>query len=117
MALDTPTPKYHAARHYFRFIRPGAVRINIPSGRPTILASAFHHEANRTLTIVALNTGAADEPVTVTLTNAHGFHEFEAIRSSETQHSAELGTVHAASGSLHITLPAKCVTTLFGHGK
>ena len=44
MALDTPTPKYHAARHYFRFIRPGAVRINIPSGRPTILASAFHPE-------------------------------------------------------------------------
>lgn len=117
MALDTPTPKYHAARHYFRFIRPGAVRIDIPPGRPTILVSAFHHEANRTLTIVALNTGAADEPVTVTFTNAPGFHEFETTRSSETQHSAELGTVHAASGSLHITLPAESVTTLFGHGK
>ena len=49
--------KYVAIRHFFRFIRPGAVRVNARvSDANALLASAYVHDDDETLTLVLINT-------------------------------------------------------------
>ena len=52
MLNDGLTAKSHVARHYFRYIRPGAVRIGLTARTdPAVAASAYLHEADGTLTV------------------------------------------------------------------
>jgi hypothetical protein len=55
--LGARSPKYVAAKHYFRFIRPGAQRVEVTvhNGGGDILASAFEQEQG--LVLVLINTG------------------------------------------------------------
>ncbi len=63
----TNSPKFVAARHFFRFIRPDAVRVNATvSGSTNLLASAYLHETNRSLTVILLNSSSA--PIVANLT-------------------------------------------------
>jgi glucuronoarabinoxylan endo-1,4-beta-xylanase len=39
-----PTPKFYAARHFYRYIRPGAVRVETTPERGDILPSVFRHD-------------------------------------------------------------------------
>lgn len=114
MSLAEATPKYHAARHYFKFIRPGAVRLDVRTDRHSLAISAFHHEEDGTLSIVAINAGDADERVTISLVNAPTVAEFKVIRSSQTQQSAELDPVPVRSGEVRLDFPAHSVTTMIG---
>ena len=55
---DTNIPKFAAARHFFRTIRPGAVRVGAsPTDAAGVYASAFVHDQNKTLTSVVMNLG------------------------------------------------------------
>ncbi len=62
------SPKYNAAKHYFKFIRPGALRIacNI-SGSSDLLASAYVHETDHTLTMVLINTKNVTQNASINL--------------------------------------------------
>lgn len=59
--LREHAPKYVAVKHFFRFIRPGACRIDAAlSGGRELYVSAYRHERDKTLTLVVLN-GASEE--------------------------------------------------------
>ncbi|MGE5558496.1 MAG: hypothetical protein ACM3WV_07770, partial [Bacillota bacterium] len=48
----------YAFKHFSRYIRPGAVRLNCTPDNPNgISVSAFRHTGNNTLTIVLVNKG------------------------------------------------------------
>jgi hypothetical protein len=69
--LGRDAPKYVAAKHYFRFIRPGARRVSVavpPGG--DLLASAYLHETDGRLTLVVIN--AAREPRTLAIAGFDG---------------------------------------------
>ncbi len=113
MSLAEPTPKFFAARQFYRFIRPGAVRIDVAPTHPTILVSAFHHPQARTLTVVLINMGAVDQPVSLAIAHAPGgVAAFDASRSSATLNAAALDAVSVTAGQAILTLPAQSVTTL-----
>ena len=108
MVMGEPTAKTHVARQYFHFVRPGAARIDAtPSDtKDGVHAAAFVHDANRTLTLVLVNTSDAERQVTLDL--PAGVTGFETVvRTSAAERSAALAGVGTS-----LALPPQSVTTL-----
>jgi O-glycosyl hydrolase len=106
--------KYACAKHYFRYIRPGAVRVSVEPEIPTLGVSAFVHDLNRTLTIVMVNTGAEVRTIRLKLPDKPEMTKFAAFRSTERERFAAQPDALAADGMLTITIPAQAVETLNG---
>jgi O-glycosyl hydrolase len=108
-------PKYNAVKHFFRFIRPGCVRVNATvSGSTNLLASAYLHDTNRTLTVVVLNT--SPNPLTATIAvpaQPPGITSFRAYTSSAANYW-QSSTVPASSGTATVAIPGYGVVTLYG---
>ncbi len=122
-ALTTPDPatgvnldakKYCAAKHFFRYIRPGAVRLDTNGDTDTFSAAAFVHDKNKTLTIVLINTATTPEPTTVTLPTSPALSSFQIWRTTATESFAAQSNVTAAGGKLSLTLPPQSMVTLYG---
>lgn len=103
---ETLSKRYHVSKQFYRFIRPGARRVEAESDDDEALVVAFDHAAMGALTLVAINVGADDKPLT--LAGAELPASFEVYRSSETEDCEALGEL-AADG---IVLPPRSVTTL-----
>ena len=99
-----PTPKYYASKHFYRYIRPGAVRVKAESLIENLHVSAFHHPVDGTLTLVLVNGGA--ENLDLTLNSGY---EFEIYRSTETEECIAAGVFHPGDV---LPVPAKGILTL-----
>jgi hypothetical protein len=114
-SLQANAPKYVAAKHYFKYIRPNAVRVaaNV-SGSTNILASAYLHETNQTLTAVLLNTRSNAISVTLNLpaqpANISVLRSFTSSQNSLWQ-SASLNVTNQA---VQVTVPGYGIVTLYG---
>jgi O-glycosyl hydrolase len=97
----------HAAKHYFRYVRPGAVALHASSSDADVLATAFEHTGDGTVAVVLIN--AANSASTVSLSGSGLPAEFQAYRTSRSEDHADIGTV--SSGS--VTLTARSITTLY----
>jgi len=55
----TPGNKYFVSKHYYRYIRPGAVRVNatVSTEEDDLFTTAFTHDDKGTFTIVIVNAG------------------------------------------------------------
>ena len=111
----TNSAKYVAAKHYFRYIRPGAVMINATvTGSSNLLATAFLHETNRTLTLVLLNTSPVAIPVSVQVpATPFAVTSFQAF-TSQNGDLWQSATVNVNTGVAAFTIPAYGLTTLYG---
>lgn len=99
-----PTPKYYAAKHFYRYIRPGAVRLEAISKDNELQVSAFHHPVDGTLTLVLINNSESDISTTTNLD-----HSFEVYRSTRNEECIPAGKY--APGE-KIFVPAKGILTL-----
>lgn len=114
-ATLTNSPKYIAAKHFFRYIRPGAVRVAATvSGSTNLLASAFLHETNQSLTVVLLNSGSSPLSTTIALpSQPPGLSQLRVFTSSDSAYW-QAATVPVAGGSITVSLPGYGVATLYG---
>jgi glucuronoarabinoxylan endo-1,4-beta-xylanase len=96
---------YYVSKQFFRFIRPGAERVDVKSGDPEVMVVAFQHPTMNAFTLVALNVGSASK--TINLAGAGWPADFRAFRTSASENAVDLGTVAADA----ITLPASSITT------
>jgi O-glycosyl hydrolase len=112
------SPKYAAVRHFFRFIRPGAVRVNARvSGRDAVLASAYVHDRDGTLTLVLINTAADTLHATLHLPAIPaGIRTVQAWTSLDKTYQQESAHV-VKNGAVQVPLPGYSVVTLQGRGK
>jgi ankyrin repeat protein/O-glycosyl hydrolase len=111
MVDGRPAPKYYAAKHYYRFVRPGALRVGSESSDPDLLVSAFRHDLDGTLTVVLINR--SDEEASVRLA-ADGIGlplVYTLYRSTETEGCADKGTVGEVP---EFTMPPQSMVTLYG---
>lgn len=110
-------PKYVAAKHFFRYIRPGAVRAEARvEGAPSLSASAFIHQKDRTLTVVLVNSSAGDQEATVAVPRVPaGIRAFQAFTSQNGKlwQPSRLGPVR---GRVSVRVPGYGVVTLVGQG-
>jgi O-glycosyl hydrolase len=109
MANGEPTILYYVSKQFFRYVRPGAVRIGASSSDPAVLSLAFRNASEGSMTIVLINT--ADGQKDIALDIAIRPAEFTAYRTSATENAVESGNVTNV-----VALPPQSITTLVGYG-
>jgi hypothetical protein len=112
--LQTNSAKYIAAKHFFRFIRPGTVCVNAAvTGSTNLLASAYVDDWNSTLTVVLLNSSsnalspAIHVPAVPVIS---GFQSFTSSSSYYWQHS----WLSVTNNTVAVTVPGYGIVTVFG---
>lgn len=119
-ALTGPTqgaksPKYAAAKHFFRFIRPNSYRYETSvTGDPNVLTSAYIHDADGTLTIVVINCGSSAKSVTI---NVPGYPANMASFDTYTSSNDNYWNVSQSKiigGQVIVDVPPYGVVTLYG---
>jgi len=107
----TITPKFYAAKQYFRFISPGSKRIGVVVNNPSILVSAYMNEINGNVTIVAINQGQTLITTSFNLKNV-ATASFKQYRTSVSENCAYIGEIAVSNNSFNVDLPSESVTTL-----
>jgi O-glycosyl hydrolase len=102
---------YYVSKQYYRYIRPGAVRVGASSVNNNVVVSAYEHAAAGTHTIVLANTSTSAQSVTLGGTGLPA--SFTIYRTSASENAANAGEY--ATGSA-LSLPARSVTTLQAGG-
>jgi hypothetical protein len=121
LANPLSSKKYCAFRHFSRFIRPGAARVNTT---PSSLGGVNQLDTNNSfnisayknpdgkLTVVAVNMRAWSEPVS--LGGLNGISHFAAYRTSNSENFVTLNNVAVSNGTASLNVPAYSVVTLAG---
>ncbi len=109
MDLGKPGKRYYVSKNYYRYIRPGAVMVDVAVGDESILVTGFTHAAKKTLTLVVINTN--EQPKNIALAGDGLPSNFTLYRTSSSEDCTNAGTI---SNSDSITLPARSVTTFCG---
>ncbi len=104
--------KYYASKNFYRFIRPGAVRLATTSPDASIALTAYEHVANGTHTIVLINNATTAKTINLAMTGSGLPSSFEMFVTSASRNCESVGSVPASS----ITLPARSVVTLQAGG-
>lgn len=107
MVIDNKlTPLGYAFKNYYRFVRPGAVRIGSESTDAGILTVAFRHPDTNDVSIVLINQTSEVKSVTLNIPFEHG--DLIMYRTSDGQNCANLGVINRNQ----ISLPANSINTL-----
>jgi hypothetical protein len=110
----TNATKYVAAKHFFRFIRPNAVRVSASvSNASGLEASAYLAASNTALAVVLVNT--ASNSITVQLATPAvpaGLTKYESFTSGPNALWVS-NSVPIAGGNATVTVPGYGVCTLF----
>ncbi|MES2304415.1 MAG: glycoside hydrolase family 30 beta sandwich domain-containing protein [Gemmatimonadota bacterium] len=102
--------QYWAMGQYSRFVLPGSVRVDATSSDPAVLVTAYL-VGNR-IVVVALNTGAAEKSVQVTLgAGAPCVLQMTAERTTSFETARVLDPVTLTGPGFTTTLPAGSITT------
>jgi O-glycosyl hydrolase len=75
--------KYYASKNFYRFIRPGAVRLATTSPDAAIALTAYEHVANGTHTIVLLNNATTSKTINLAMTGSGLPASFEMFVTSQ----------------------------------
>lgn len=112
--VTSSSPKYVAAKHFFRYIRPGSVRVNASvSGTTNVLASAYLHETNGTLTVVLINISSNAQPANLSIPSPPaGISSLRAFTSSN-GNLWQASTIPVTGGAAAISVPGYGVMTLY----
>ena len=109
------SPKYFAAKQFYRYVRPGAVRVESESTNPDVRTSAFRHRGDGTLTMVLINRGNAVQTMQVAIDGKNQPTTYQIFQSSETEECAPVGTFSLNESTL--SLPPRSIVTLVGQSK
>lgn len=109
---STTSLKYYAAKHYFRYIRPGDVRVDAGTDNANgVNIDAYVDDARHLMTIELINMALTDEPVTINIPADYA-GAFADYMTTATQPWAVLPDVLSSNGTLTLTLPASSIVTL-----
>ena len=112
---DTDIPKFTAARHFFRTIRPGAVRVAAtPTDTAGIFASAFVQDQQKTLTSIVMNLGTTPQMVNLHVGGTHLSNFNFARRSTATGLWQTITPIAITNDLATFELPARSIITLQG---
>ena len=104
MAQHRPLPKYHASKHYYKYIRPGAKRVQANTDGQ-VMVSAFVHPVSGQLTLVLVNNSENDGIIKI---NSPAYHQNKAkgYLSTEDNYFRPFDIKN------EIQLPAKSIATI-----
>jgi O-glycosyl hydrolase len=108
------TPKTYTLMHYSKFIQPGAKRIDAMPGFGPVQVSAFLHEKDAQLTVVALNPTEQSHPLNLSFMNLKDFPSLDAYRTSATENLTATEPVTVRQNKASVTMPPLSIVTLTG---
>ncbi len=100
------TPLGFAFKNFYRYVRPGAVRVNAESNDADVLTLAFNHPESGDLTVLLINQ--SEQEKTINLSTNVAAEELSAFRTSASENCISLGKLSASTFSL----PGKSIVTL-----
>lgn len=100
------TPLGYSFKQYYRFVRPGTVRIEAESDDTGVLTVAFKHPQTDDVTIILINHTNLDKSVQVNTGFEHG--DLSLYRTSATESCVDLGLITSET----VALPAQSISTL-----
>ncbi len=106
-----PTPKYYAAKQFFRYIRPGMVHVGTTSSDSGVRVASFRDSKTGAMTTVILNTTGDADDITLDLSGGSAPGSYRVYRSSSSENMASLGTI---TGGSHFTMnvPGLSIVTI-----
>lgn len=111
--LEIDAPKYAVAKHFFRFIRPGAQRLEVvPPQRDRVKVTAWHEPQRDRLTVVLINLRDGTVRFEVELGSVARGRTLSRWQTSSSANFESLPAVEALPGRLGLELPGRSVTTL-----
>ena len=114
MSGTTTGKKYSVSKHYYRYIRPGSVRIKSTSGDPDFFSTAWENQLKGTATIVIINAGKADKAVSI---SGDGLTAtFKMYRTNSTTENCTFIKDVSPGTVSRFTVPAKSIVTLQSGG-
>jgi O-glycosyl hydrolase len=114
MVMDEFTPKSYTFMHYSRFIKPGALRIEATPGFSEVQVSAFLHEQNNNLTIIAINPTGQEHELNMTLENLKGITSLKVLRTSSTENLAEIDEIKVIDNKASFIMIPQSIVTFSG---
>lgn len=106
---------YSVARHFYRHIRPGAVRVSgSPNGQREVDISAFRHPGRQTLSVILINRSADAADLTVRFAQTTGLRDLTQRRTSASERYAPWPVLPVAQNRVRLLLPARSIVTLEG---
>lgn len=109
LAAGDYIPKGYAAKHFTRFIRPGAERIGVGGAPEGLLISAFKHPSTDDITIVIVNPGVNAMELDLQIADPRPPLGWLTYTSQEGSYFQS-----AVSPRGPITVPARAIVTLHG---
>lgn len=106
--------KYSVSKHFYRFIRPGAVRVKSTIEDADFFVTAYQNDAKGTQTIVVINSGSTDKALTLTGEGLAATFKMYRTNSS-TENCKYIKDISSGSGN-SFAVPAKSVVTLQAGG-
>lgn len=101
-----PTSRYFISKHFYRFVRPDAVRIDAETDNPDVLALAFKNSGDYEFVSVMINKGDTDE--VVELPKIRKAKSYQVYLSTE-----EMGCqLQKNNNSGKITIPSNSIATV-----
>ena len=114
MKGESAGKKYAVSKQFYRYIRPGAVRIKAATDNTDIYVTAYEHAGKGTNTLLLINAGATSKLISLTGTDLPA--SFKMYRTNEGNENCVLiGEVNSGVGST-FELPAKTIVTLQAGG-
>ncbi|HPG38931.1 MAG TPA: FlgD immunoglobulin-like domain containing protein [bacterium] len=107
---NKPTSKFYVSKQYYKYIRPGAIRVDALSTDADVPCIAFKHNQEKSLTLVLLNK--SDDPKAVQIGGAGLPDLFDSYTTAENRNFTPGDRV--ARGGV-VLLPASSITTLVGY--
>ena len=109
------SPKYVAAKHFFRYIRPNSICVNATvTGSAALTASAFLHTTNGTLTIVLINSSNTPVQAVINSPAQPAGIQFWQTMTSGNGSYWQVSTNTITNGMAHVSVPGYGVMTLYG---
>lgn len=110
----TTGKKYQVSKHFYRYIRPGAVRVQSKTDDTDFFVTAYKNTAKGTQTIVVINSGNAEK--TISLAGESLQTTFRMYRTnSSTENCTFIKEVKSGSAN-RFAIPAKSIVTLQAGG-
>ncbi len=106
--------KYSVSKQFYRYIRPGSVRLKSTSGDPDFFVTAYENSTKGTQTIVIINSGSVDK--VISLTGGGLATTFKMYRTNSTNENCNFIKDISSGVANSFAVPAKSVVTLQAGG-
>ena len=106
LSRNQPTSSFYTSKNYYKFIRPGAIRVKTTTDNADVMISAFEHPLNNTLTVVVINKSLLAKSARLFGNNLPA--SYQVFRTTENENCVEVDPMN--NGDIFI-LPPRSVTT------